>query len=788
MRAPLFVVVLIIIGIICQPHAFAAQKNYEFGIRQIPEKISENNEVIFEIYSLKNKKIFPIEIDNLSATSQNPDILQIKEIKRTDSFTTQVVAEALNQGSTKIAIAAPSFESKEFPITINNNNQIEKKILIKALPNMFTPNGPRNGYIAVELVDKNGLPISTKEDVIVTLTTSNNKILDFGTNEVVIKKGNYYAIQDFKINSFTDSVTVYASAQNVETAKETIHIVKPKGPLKVQLYIFPDKASRNAITNTYAIVQLQDANGKPIKATEDIPISIKISDPSGTKIKLNDRGKIPTISPAEPLTIKKGDYLAVTELVTNVGLLGTYEVAISANNYQASPVKKIEVVETDLVEDRNIVFNSLPVLADGKEKLIGIVHLEDTDKNLLLADDDMEIKIYSSDEEILSVNNINIKKSQIAGKAYAKVGYLEPSSLTLHEQSENKQLSSPTIFGPKKQTLKLVTEPLVPNILANSNYPVVAYMRQSDGSAWFFPEDAELFFSPGELTRIEESTVQKGDTPQLLDAFATKAGKEKIIVKSNIYSADLSVENQAAVPSNLMLDVPPRIFSGMPNTFVAQILDSNNNPLYSNERIDIKIISNEPEIIDIEEPIMIQKGEHFTSFQVTPKTKGTAEIAVLATGFPLSKKTIEVYELVPEIKSEFPEIVDAYTPFVSTISATFDGIALSDLDVDWNVEKGVVQEKDVKTNSEGKATISILSDEKNIGIKANVSGKWFNTATLEKTVKVNATSIAAEEKIETEEDDKITLFGYNPFLVTLPLIIAASGIVLHKKGFFAINK
>ncbi|NIQ07399.1 MAG: hypothetical protein GWO20_17240, partial [Candidatus Korarchaeota archaeon] len=60
-----------------------------------------------------------------------------------------------------------------------------------------------------------GIPIIARDDITVSLTTSNNKIIDLAGRELVIEKGNYYAIEEFSINSFDDSVIVYASAPNV---------------------------------------------------------------------------------------------------------------------------------------------------------------------------------------------------------------------------------------------------------------------------------------------------------------------------------------------------------------------------------------------------------------------------------------------------------------------------------------------------------------------------------------------------------------------------------------------
>ena len=755
---------------------FAVEEPLSFGLRFFPTKFIEKSEGKIEVFALRDEKVFPTTIHDLTITSQNPEILKITGKEFTEDYTTLVNIMPEKQGTTTIALAAPGFESSEFSVTVYHNNQNEKKITVKALPDKFSVNGPNKGYLSVELLDEDGVPTMAREDVTVNLSVSNPETIDLISNEMVIEKGNYYAIQEFSVDQFDDSAIIYASAPNVETAETKISVVPPSKPLIVKLFVSPDRASRTAITNAFAVVQLQDANGNPIKAPNDIPVSIMIDDPYGVGT-LSPDGRITKISPSSNLVIKKGEYWDATKLITNAGVLGKYFVGISAKGYAVSPPQELEIVDTELIDQRNVVFDPMPTLASGKEELIGIVHMEDNDEKLLIVNQDLKFKIFSSDEEALSIKNVQIDKGQISAEVYGKLGYVKPNSLSLNEAYENKELPELEIFGPRKATLKLVSEPLVTKVMSNANVPIVVYPTVSDGSVWYFPSNTDIFFSPSELLDLASESVKEGSSPILIESFAKKEGSETLLVKSGTLSAEMQIKNHLSVPTIMDIDVPQRVFAGMENKMIAQILDDENRPIFANSDVEIKVISNDEKIIDITDEFKIKHGESFTMINLLPQQKGSVELAVLATGFPLIKKTINVEELKPDVEFESPKTIESNTSFVSSILATLDGKPLSNMDVSWDVTGAAVQERQSKTDAAGKSTIALLSGNKTITLNASISNDIFPTTTHKQIITINSTnSIVHEEKAAFE------IFGIDVFLLLVPSAIITSGIVMKKTG------
>ncbi|MDC8437395.1 MAG: hypothetical protein LV468_00120, partial [Candidatus Nitrosotenuis sp.] len=74
-------------------------------------------------------------------------------------------------------------------------------------------------------------------------------------------------------------------------------------------------------------------------------------------------------------------------------------------------------------------------------------------------------------------------------------------------------------------------------------------------------------------------------------------------------------------------------------------------------------------------------------------------------------------------------------------------------------------------------------------VTATVSGQWYSTATITKTVPIH--SEAGEVFVQGENTDEYQapdIFGIDPVLIIVPGAIGAAGFMLKKKGQFAIKK
>jgi len=753
------------------------QTSTELGYRLVPNKIVEDSEGILQVYVKNGEEVIPSQINNLIVASSDSSIIQILEIQKNENgFVTPVRIKAVGSGTTNIALAAPGFLSKEFPITVYGNKNNQEQLLIKSVPSDFSVNGPNKGYVSVELADEDGFPTRATSDITITLTTSQSDVLNLKNKELVIKKGEYFAVGEFQVNK-PGTTLIYASVPSIETASSTVTVTEIDEPLTVQLYVYPDKISSFSTNYAYAIVQLQDSSGTPIISKENIPISVKITN-ADQEESVNTSGENPGVTSNQILEIKKGTYWGYTKLVTRGGQVGTYDINIFTKDYLVSSTQQLEIVNLELLDDKSAGLDLLPILATGQKELVGVMHLEDEDGDPVAANRDLLIKIDSTDEGAFSVDDVKIERGLMAALIFAQVGYSVPDTLTLHLVTENDITIDPEITGPRKDSLELVVEPLVTDVLSGTDFPIAIYLSESE-EVRYYPEDLVLSIPPNEFITIEPKILKKGQSITLLDSTSLKEGSVTLTLEAGEFSSDTVIDSLSSKPAEILLDYPETILTNFMNTFSIQLLDSDELPVFADKDIEIKLVANDQSIIDLPESVTIKEGNYYTIFDVEAKKVGTTELAILASDLPLSKFEIDVDSITPQISISSQDYVNPNTVFELTINVLHANSPLSGMNVQWNVQGAAIQNMDSVTNENGIAKISLLSqDPTRVDIQATVSGGIFPSSTVSKQINVN---IPLESPANTLNIPMLGTLGINPVFILIPVAAAVGGIIVLKK-------
>ncbi|NDF30106.1 MAG: hypothetical protein EB150_07920 [Nitrososphaeria archaeon] len=746
--------------------------DYSFQTRMIPEKIMVGSEGIVQIHALKNGNFFPKQINDITVTSSDHSAVKILETKA-DGSTINVKIKAIKEGNTGISIAAQGFTPQKFPITIFDNKNNQAKLSLKVTPNTFDLNGPTKGYISIELTDSAGNPTKAIADTAIKLTVSKNNIINLKEQDVVIKKGEYYTIKEFTVTKYGD-VTVYASSDNMETVSDTISVNEGSTPLKVKLYVYPKTISSSATSYSYAIVQLQDSSGKPTKAIQDIPVSIKITDTELESV--NSSPIYEQIQASGPLVIPKDSYWGYIKLVTRHGLTGTFDVSISTQNYEVSSAEQLESVDVDLLDDKYPKLESLPILATGNDELIGVVHLEDASGNPVGAERDFPVPIDSSDNNALLVKNTLLKRGFSAELVFAKVGLVQPDSLTLKFPSEIDETVSPTITGPTKESLSLNVEPLISKAITDTSFPVFAYL--SDGNTFTnFLEDTEMRVSPNDYFKIENQKIHKGQSGVLFDALALKDGSGTISFETAEHSAILDMESVMASPASISVTGPSTVYANLENIFTAQILDSQNQPMYSAKDMQIQLVANDKSILDTPASVTIPKGEYYAIFSAEAKKTGSTEIVALSDGLPITQYPVDVAELLPSVAIIGPDSAKPDSSVTVSLSAQYSGVPMPEMNVQWNANNAQIMSADQTTNSEGISTATLVPESDSVfSVDATVSGPGFSAGTASKSIEI------MDESEHTTTPKPLSINGFDPLPIIVPGAIASGAILIKKKS------
>lgn len=822
------VIVVILILSIVTTKTYAEDSN-TFGVRLIPNKMVENSYGILEISALYDSHVFPIKIQDLAFSSTDSTIVQVVGIEGNQSgFITHVKIKANNPGTADIVLAAPGFASEQFPITVYQDKISPSSLIVKATPAIFSINGPKTGYFSVELANIDGLPVPAKNNIPITLATTDGKILGLDTPQLTIKNGTYYAIGQFSTGQ-PGSARIFASSPSLEPSNATVTVTSSDTPV-IQAYVYPSKINDFQTSTAYVVAQLKDSMGNEMIANEDIPISIMITNSTKTGL-VNTSPQDQLISSNSPLIIKKGDYEGFAPIQVEAGLNGTFNIGLSApegysvSNHTAGPTDCSEIagcsepssttlsstpvqlttVTSQMLDDKSAKLDVLPILATGNKELVGIMHLEDPYGTPVIASKDLQIEVDSSDPNYLSIDPVHINQGQADAPVFGKVAATAPppsatsaslpSLLSLHVITYKDTTVLAAINASSVNSFKLSAEPIIPKILSLSDFPLALYLTDSSNSMTAFPSDYLPTILPNDYFHIESKKIASGDGVELLDARSLEDGSAVTNIIVGNYPTSVSLKSVSSLPANVTMDYPSPLYANFSNFVGIQVLDSNSNPRYLDKDASIKLISSNGSVLQLPPTITISKDSYYSAFSVNPTAPGTTTISVVANNLPLSTYQIRVEKLVPEITINSSTTVMPSETFLATLTADRYGKPLPDMSVDWKVSGATIQSSDKTTNKYGTATVALMPKSYGVvSINSTVSGLGFNPVTLKDIVQINSTqggNGTNATKFASAAPAGIKSFRING-IDPLPIVVAGSigvgGFLMKKKSIKLFKK
>jgi len=798
----------VVISILTPSLSYAAVGDFEFGTRLIPSMIVQDREGMIQVFAKQGGTLVPEKIDGLTVTSLDSSILRVLTVKNSESgFVSEVTMKGIKAGETKLFLAAPGFNSLELPVTVHGNVLHQEQLLVKVVPDTFSSDGPFRGLVSVQLADVDGFPVRASEDVNVLLSPANSNILDIAQKNLVIKKGEYFIGTHFivKDSGTTGKTNIYVSSEGMEAKSNDIKVDEQIDDIEVKLYLLQDRI--NTFTQGGAvghlIVLLQEEDGdEPITANKAITVKYKVT---------NDIFENQNISPnailgesVGTITIKKGSYWGHDTFTLLGGQTGEYLVTITSGDPLSLDTQTVEATFYDQKVpnapsndgDRFIKFEGLPISTTGNKELIGILHLEDETGFPIVANKNLEIIIDSSDKEFLSIDPIFLQLGSGTALVFAQVGHSIPDGISgdfeinpvVEVEDESATTTQVEIFGPEEDSHKLVAEPLIDKILADTEFPIVVYLTDAN-EVTRFPKDSILFSSPSEIFEIETKSVTRGDDLIMLNTVANGHGIETLqFTVNDVEDAIVTLESLLLKPANIVIDHSETIFTGTNDVFSIQLVNSQGLPVFATKDVEINFVVNDESLIQVPTTVTIKKGEYFTLFDVGPKAGGTTEISALSEGFPLSTTNVQLKSLTPILKLDTPTLVENGEVFTARIFAKQDQNPLQGMKVKWQIDGGILQLSDKKTGTTGEAVASIIStSDKQVKVYAKVSGSYYSPSEISNTVRVNATSEFLAFAEEETEFVKPEIGGIDPVIIIVPTIIVLMGYMLMKKGVIKIK-
>ena len=563
--------------------AYAATS--EFGYKLLPEKLLEYTDGTLQVFVEVDKLMIPSEIVGLKTTSSDSSIIKITGVDLANDFITNVKIQALKPGEAKIALAAPGFNSKEISLKVYDNNNFPTQIQMKVTPNVFPVDGPKHGYIGVELLTTSGLPTKAENDTIIRFSTPNNEIIKLEKNEVLIKKGEYFALNEFEILGSGEPI-IFAESDGMKKISSFIQIQEAAEPYKIQIYAHPDIFTSYSNPNGYVIIQLQDNDGVPIVAEKDISVSLVASNPRADVNTSTNFDEI--IFQRKDLTIEKGSYWAHTSFKPRPDLGGftdsdfqVYTISTSTDDYlsTSTPITVVherigggdtgQIKGGVLIGEGPAEFAAIPFLTTGKKEIMGIVYLQATVPIIeqldylepgsstvfasitsevtipVFTNKDLELNLASSSLNTVNFINPVVKQGSNVALVYGHTGTVAPKDCSIEfylTDNEGVKTISGDPYGPIKDSLSLKVEPLIPKILAGAEFPILGYLNEVDtgssggtgSSGSTSSSESKSCYSDSSSDDDENNSGRFGVTQFTKDAILTFSANDYVDVESAI--------------------------------------------------------------------------------------------------------------------------------------------------------------------------------------------------------------------------------------------------------------
>ncbi|MCW4049489.1 MAG: Ig-like domain-containing protein [Candidatus Bathyarchaeota archaeon] len=356
----------------------------------IPADGAEHELVVVQLQSPNGNPFIPNDDVTVYLTSSNLEIGTVEEeivISSGKSYGKGYFTSNFEAGISVVSASAKSFQTGEATLQVIKSD-FDSILRVYASPNWMPNQTDVEGKAVIQIMDSEGTPYNTLQDVQVTLASSNHTIITL-QESAEIKKGTNYVEVPFKtMSEIPGSAIIYAHAPNFEPGSDIVNTFNSSKPsYKISLFfgpelLLPDQQSHQAVT-----VQLQDIFGNPVKAESDIIIQL-------TSSNLN------IASVTDTLVIPKNSYHAETSVTTRY-VNGVTTIAASTPGLfpDHESLTILGAVPTIL----SIYTVPSKVLADGQVNDIITLQVLDEQGNPIKADRDISLFLSSSYPDIGTV-------------------------------------------------------------------------------------------------------------------------------------------------------------------------------------------------------------------------------------------------------------------------------------------------------------------------------------------------------------------------------------------------
>lgn len=740
----------------------------------LPEKIHKNDVILLEVYNTMQGEVLLEKIQGLKVESLNKSIIDVIDSEISHDYKILIKLKAIDNGETSLYVFGEGVPSLDIPITVYENN-LPKQISLDVFPDIFDSKENNLGILSLSLTDENGVVTRADKDYMIKFSTSKSGVISLDDSNMIISKGELGITQQFTTMK-PGIITITAKMGDLEASE--LLTVEEISERKIEAIIIPKNISSSRNTNGHLIAQLLSGDNLT-KATKDITVYFEFTSDSTA---LNTSSEVSALNPTGYFHIKKGQSWGHHAFSVQKGVATSYNATITTQNPLSIVSNSFTTIDVEQYGDAEVKFQPISVLADGNRQLIGIIYLEDSNGHPVIANRDIVVSFIASDKSV-SIENAIIVNGFESGLVYGNMGYFVPSDTNISLKSKNSKLVKLDVHGFDKDSVTLETYQFTDTILNGEEQEIILYMESSDGNLFKIPKNSKIEISESAIFKIDKNKIKIFPYFILIPISAIDTGDEDVVLSISEFETSVSLSSISLKPDSLNFDHSSKLFKGIKDTFVIQILNSQGLPVEIDESIEVKIFSSDSSIIDFPKNVLISPKSSFIQLEIAPTLDGTVEISLVSEGLPIVTEEIIVESVDPTIEITGSDIIQEGDSFIISILAKQNGMPLRNAKVTWELDGGISTIADEKTGPTGEAVVSIIPiSDKSIRILATISNGLIQTASASKIVQVNATAkeVLDESKVQTGFQ-KPDIEGFDPVLIVIPALIGGMVIYMKKK-------
>ncbi len=377
-----------------------------------------------------------------------------------------------------------------------------------------------------------------------------------------------------------------------------------------------------------------------------------------------------------------------------------------------------------------------------------------------------------------------MKQSDNAVSVYGETGTVvsENSLIFYITDDEGVKTVTGNPIGPIEDDITLIVEPLVSMILAENQFPVLAYLTESEGGGedadprlgvMSFIEDVVLTFSANDFVKTDSVTIKQNQPYALINMISNEVGTTSLSYQMSGFNGETNIVSHTTDASEIYLAFQKNTLANSKTLATVQLLDSIGNPVYAKKDIEITVVSNNEQILRTAQELTIKTGNYFTTFELESLSEGEIELALLSEDFALTKYDINVVDVNPVLTLDLLGSMNWNERIEAKLSVTIPGItmALDGFNVEWKVDGGGKMQFDEVTDSNGIATLNVIADKKEqVTISATVSGNGLNPSSISKTAEILNIPIDAP----VVEESTLPIDTNTMIFIIIPVAIVAA--------------